>query len=129
MTDDVRDAYNRWAFSYDTDANPTRDLDAALVRDIDWAGLDVVEIGCGTGKNSAWIAPRCRSLVGLALSYAMLDRARAAVPGAKFIEADLTRAWPVDAAGADMVIADLVLEHSADLRHFYTEASRVVREG
>lgn len=129
MTDDVRDAYNYWAVTYESDTNPTRDLDAALVREIDWSGLDVVEIGCGTGKNSAWIAPRCRSLTGLDLSPAMLEHARRTVPGAHFVEADLTQPWPLAEASADAVIADLVLEHIGDLRHFYAESYRVLRQG
>jgi len=46
MTAEVRDAYERWASTYDTDSNPTRDLDAALVQALDWDGLDVVEMSC-----------------------------------------------------------------------------------
>jgi ubiquinone/menaquinone biosynthesis C-methylase UbiE len=129
MTDDVRDAYDHWALTYDSDTNPTRDLDAALVRDIDWSALDVVEIGCGTGKNSAWIAPRCRSLIGLDLSPAMLEHAIRTVPEAHFVEADLTQPWHLGEATADAVVADLVLEHIADLRHFYAESYRVLRPG
>lgn len=128
---DVRDAYDRWAATYDTDPNRTRDLDGRLLRAVDlpWERLDVVEIGCGTGKNSGWLIGRCRSLVGLDLSPGMLARARERVPGATFIEADLTRPWPLPDGCADLVLADLVLEHVGDLGAVYREAARVLRAG
>ena len=51
----VGEGYARWADVYDDDRNPTRDADAALVRR--WlpslGELDVLELGCGTGKKHA----------------------------------------------------------------------------
>ncbi len=55
MTRQVRDAYDRWAATYDQMENPTRDLDAELLRaDLStWTLGDILEVGCGTG-TSLW---------------------------------------------------------------------------
>ena len=54
---DVADAYDRWSRQYDDDQNATRDLDAFVLRQapLHLAGARVLEVGCGTGKNSAWL--------------------------------------------------------------------------
>lgn len=127
----VRGAYDRWSASYDHDANTTRDLDAEVLRrlELPWGELAAVEIGCGTGKNSVFLAERCRSLVGLDLSPGMLAKARERVPTARFLEADLAAPWPLPTASADVVLADLVLEHLADVGAALAEAGRVARDG
>jgi malonyl-CoA O-methyltransferase len=54
----VRDAYNSWAATYDIDRNLTRDLDAQITREV-LAGSRyslILEIGCGTGKNTQLLA-------------------------------------------------------------------------
>ena len=54
----VQAAYSHWSTSYDSVANPTRDLDQQVMRRL----LDgkrfghVLELGCGTGKNTPWLA-------------------------------------------------------------------------
>jgi len=50
-------AYNSWASQYDTDENKTRDLEAKALREV-FSIISfntVLEIGCGTGKNSEWL--------------------------------------------------------------------------
>jgi ubiquinone/menaquinone biosynthesis C-methylase UbiE len=131
----VAAAYDRWAASYDDDRNATRDLDARIVREAPLLleGRDVVELGCGTGKNTVWLAGRARSLVALDFSDGMLARARqrlaAEPPGAavRFVRHDVRERWPVADAGADVVVGNLVLEHVADLAPVYAEAARVLR--
>ena len=129
----VNDAYDRWAASYDIDRNPTRDLDAQVVRrhGPSIAGRDVVELGCGTGKNTAWLADAARSVIAVDFSAGMLAQARARVtaPHVRFVQHDITTRWPLDAASADVVIGNLVLEHVNDLAPVMTEAARVLRPG
>lgn len=130
---EVSHAYDRWAASYDSDRNATRDLDARVVREHGpaCAGLDVVELGCGTGKNTAWLAERARSVVALDFSAGMLARARERVPSrhVRFVHQDITKAWPLDNASADVVIGNLVLEHVNDLAPVMREAARVLHRG
>ncbi len=130
---DVSGAYDRWSASYDADRNATRDLDAVVLRTHgpDPAGLHVVEAGCGTGKNTEWIAPRARSVVALDLSEGMLARARERVAAAhvRFARHDLRDAWPVEDRSVDLVLIDLVLEHVEDLAPVYAHAARALRPG
>ena len=130
---DIAQAYDRWSRRYDDDHNATRDLDARVVRQspLRVAGARVLELGCGTGKNSQWLATQARELVALDFSPGMLDVARRRVRAAhvRFVEHDITRPWPVEAESMDVVVGNLVLEHVRDLRPVYTEAARVLRPG
>jgi malonyl-CoA O-methyltransferase len=130
---DVAGAYDRWAATYDSDRNPTRDLDADVVRRMSpaIAGLDVLEIGCGTGKNTIWLAEQARSVVALDFSSRMLARAREHIRSAnvRFIEHDVANQWPIPSNAIDVVIGNLILEHVFDLWPVFAEAARVLRRG
>ena len=90
--------YNLWAEVYDTDDNPLVRLEerylGPLVGDV--AGLDVVDVGCGTGRHAlGWAAAGAR-VTALDFSEGMLGRARAK-PGAgaiKFVQHDLAKPLP-----------------------------------
>ena len=132
MADDVASAYDVWADSYDTMANATRDLDARMLRELlNARGRDVVEVGCGTGKNTVWLAEHARSVVALDFSAGMLAKARERVTAAnvRFVQHDLRNAWPLGDASADVVTFDLVLEHVERLAPVLGEAARVLRPG
>ncbi len=97
LTSDVvpaRAAYEAWAATYDTQANATRDLDAAVLRaaGLSLDGQTIIEIGAGTGKNTAYLAAHASSVLSLDFSAAMLARARERVPGGhvRFVEHDVT---------------------------------------
>lgn len=129
---DVRLAYDRWAHSYDSDRNATRDLDALVVRRaLAPAGMDVLEVGCGTGKNTQWLAEDARSVTGMDFSPEMLARARTRVtsPHVRFVQHDVRERWPVHDASMDLVIGNLVLEHVQDLEPVFREGARVLRPG
>src|SRR5438105_14853873 len=114
LPDNVATTYDRWAASYDADKNATRDLDAVVVRraPLDLAGGDILELGCGTGKNTVWFAEHARSVVALDFSEAMIARAheRLATANVKFLRHDVRELWPVPAASVDVVAANLILE-------------------
>jgi len=128
---DVADAYDRWSRQYDDDQNATRDLDAFVLRQVPLhlAGARVLELGCGTGKNSAWLVSQARELIALDFSPGMLDVARRRVPSSRvrFVEHDVTRPWPVETDSIDVVVGNLVLEHVRDLSPVFAEAARVLR--
>src|SRR5688500_1417055 len=86
--------YDRWAGSYDAMANP---MVAATELVLDRAplactGLDVIEFGCGTGRNVARVLREgARSYRGVDGSPGMLARARAEIadPRASFVDGDV----------------------------------------
>ncbi len=54
----IQNAYNEWSDSYDSDINLTRDLDSKLTRELlaDLQVDSILELGCGTGKNTSFLA-------------------------------------------------------------------------
>lgn len=129
----IASAYDRWAALYDHDDNATRDLDAEVVRREAPASArgDVVEAGCGTGKNTAWLAGRARTVTALDFSAGMLATARRRVPDAnvRWVHHDIRLAWPVEPESADLVLVNLVLEHVRDVTPVFREAARALRPG
>lgn len=129
--DDVALAYDKWSSSYDADKNTTRDLDADVLRraPLALAGRDVLELGCGTGKNTAWLASQARSVLALDFSEGMIARAheRLTTSNVRFIRHDVRDSWPVESASVDAVVGNLILEHVHDLAPVYFEATRVLR--
>jgi malonyl-CoA O-methyltransferase len=130
---DVQNAYNRWAASYDEDKNLTRDLDAIVVRraPLNLKGHDVLELGCGTGKNTSFFAEHAERVVAMDFSEGMIARAhqRIATSNVKFLKHDVRDPWPVPPASIDVVVGNLILEHVHDLAPVYFEAARVLRPG
>jgi ubiquinone/menaquinone biosynthesis C-methylase UbiE len=129
---DIAGAYDRWAAAYDSDVNATRDLDAMIVRRFapDPNGLEVLELGCGTGKNTVWLAERARRVTAMDFSAGMLEVARTRVPSAvQLLQHDVRHPWPLAAASVDVVIGDLVLEHVEAVDFVFAEAARVMRPG
>jgi len=130
---EIARAYDRWARTYDTDANTTRDLDADVLRQSSLAidDRDVLEVGCGTGKNTRWLAERARRVVAMDFSPGMLDVARGRVPSERvtLVQHDIRERWPVDDASVDLVIGNLILEHVSNVAPIFAEAARVLRPG
>jgi ubiquinone/menaquinone biosynthesis C-methylase UbiE len=131
MTNSIQAAYDRWSSTYDTQPNPTRDIDAAVLHHIlpDLTGLTVVEAGCGTGKNTGRLAAASRQLIALDFSQGMIALARQKhhAPHIHFTRCDLNHPWPLAAGTADLVIFNLVLEHIQHLSPIFTHAARVLR--
>jgi ubiquinone/menaquinone biosynthesis C-methylase UbiE len=130
---DVKATYDRWAASYDADKNVTRDLDASVVRrtPLQLEDREVLELGCGTGKNTSWFAEHAKRVTALDFSEGMIARAheRLATSNVKFLRHDVRDPWPVPPASVDLVVGNLILEHVHDLAPVYFEAARVLRPG
>ena len=130
---EIAAAYNDWAETYDIVQNDTRDLAAKVLRQVDLKleGRKIVEVGCGTGRNTTWLAERAAEIVGLDFSEEMLARARSRVndPRVRFIQHDARITWPLADASTEVVIAMLILEHVEDLAPVFAEAARVLNTG
>ena len=130
---DVAQAYDRWSRRYDDDHNATRDLDARVVRrsPLHVAGSKVLELGCGTGKNSEWLAAQARELVALDFSPGCSTSRGGACARRTCDSSSTTSRDPgrSSASSIDVVVGNLVLEHVRDLGPIYSEAARVLRPG
>ncbi len=129
----IQDAYTTWSVTYDDDRNRTRDLDQQVTA-ATLAGQyfgSIVETGCGTGKNTVFLAEIGDSVTAIDFSAGMLARAREKVQAANvtFVEANLTEVWPVEDRSADLVVCNLVLEHIEELHFIFAEAARVLLPG
>jgi ubiquinone/menaquinone biosynthesis C-methylase UbiE len=128
----VRAAYDMWAETYDNSKNATRDLDAAVLRAqrFPLEGATVIEIGCGTGKNTAWLTSASK-VVALDFSEKMIQiaRQRALSDRVDFIQHDVCRPWPVADRSADLITCNLVLEHIEDVGAVFGHARRAMKAG
>ena len=127
----IQKAYNEWSESYDADKNLTRDLDQRVTREV-LANLhfnSILEIGCGTGKNTAFLAQIGESVHALDFSQGMIEKAKEKVhaQNVRFSVADITKKWPGNDGEFDLVVCNLVLEHIADLAFIFSEAARVLQ--
>ena len=129
----IIDKYNAWAHQYDYDINPTRDLDKSVtiesLSNIDF--FKVLELGCGSGKNTEWLITKADKLVGLDFSKNMLDQAREKVKTDKvtFINTDLNENWPVNDNSFDLATINLTLEHIETLDHIFNSLFMKLTQG
>ena len=126
-------AYNIWAEQYDTNQNRTRDLEAVSIREL-LAGrkfVRVLEIGCGTGKNTEWLQSIADEIVAVDLSEQMLAKAREKISSEKveFLQADINEAWDFALGSYDLVTFSLVLEHIDDLQAVFTKVAACLNPG
>lgn len=73
-----RNGYDQWAESYDDIINKTRDLEGlALIEILSHIPFSMVlEIGCGTGKNTEWISEHARQIIAVDFSIEMVNKAK-----------------------------------------------------
>ncbi len=93
----------------------------------------VLELGCGTGQLSLFLASADRTVVGVDLARPSLELARGAavrygLSDVYFVETDLRK--PGLSRGAfDVVICSGVLHHTPDPRASFASVARLVRPG
>lgn len=126
----IQDAYTDWSETYDSDRNLTRDLDQRVARqELErFRCKSILELGCGTGKNTPLLASIGARVHAVDFSAGMIEKARAKVtaPHVTFEIADITRGWPSNDHSFDLIVCNLVLEHIEDLNFIFAEASRVL---
>lgn len=129
----VKQAYTTWSSTYDDDRNLTRDLDAEVTQQTlgNLRCKSILEIGCGTGKNTALLTRIGEQVLALDFSEAMIEKARQKLSARNvtFLVADAGRPWPCRDQSVDFISCNLVLEHISDLAFIFAEAARVLITG
>ncbi|MBI5863574.1 MAG: methyltransferase domain-containing protein [Planctomycetes bacterium] len=129
----TRAGYDRWAEIYDVEDNPLIALEEMHIDALlgAFAGLDVLELGCGTGRHTVRLAAGGARLVAVDFAEEMVAKARAK-PGwehVRFVRHDLSQPLPLADAAFDRVCTFLVLDHLSKLGDFFCECRRVCRPG
>lgn len=127
--------YNAWASTYDTDGNVLQLLDTAAflsrIPPLLTAPLRILELGCGTGRNTKRLAellPPGSELVAVDASEGMVSVARVELPGVRFLVLDFIVPRALRGIDVEAVVATLVLEHVV-LDEFFAAVSGVLRTG
>jgi ubiquinone/menaquinone biosynthesis C-methylase UbiE len=130
---DTKQAYNVWASQYDTNENKTRDLEQHALREIlsPLRFENVLEIGCGTGKNTAWLITKAKALTAVDFSDEMLAKAREKISDQQvnFKQADINTDWTFQHGQYDLITFSLVLEHIENLDHIFSQAAKSLQSG
>lgn len=126
----TQDAYNAWSGSYDDMPNLTRDLELKATQST-LANKHygrVLEIGCGTGKNTSWLQGKVERLIAVDFSAGMLEKAREKIAArhVKFVQADLNDSWNFYDQPVGLIICSLVLEHIESLDVIFKEANKAL---
>ena len=126
------EGYRAWADSYDQEANPLLSLEQRiLVRLLPpVAGLEVVDIGCGTGR---WLqvlkSSGARRLVGLDPSPEMLAHAKNKLSDAATLVCSDYPNLPLPDASADLVFCNFVLSYIENPERFLDSVRKLLRPG
>lgn len=127
--------YDQWSATYDAIENKTRDLEKIACRQVlyEIRFESVIELGGGTGKNTAWLAERATRVISVDLSAEMQAVAKAKVGNAnvEFLQADIREEWEFGKASetADLITCSLILEHVEDLNFVFHEAAKTLAPG
>jgi RimJ/RimL family protein N-acetyltransferase/ubiquinone/menaquinone biosynthesis C-methylase UbiE len=127
----VRGGYDRSAAIYDHDANPLQAMEGPIVRAAlgNVHDLKALDLGCGTGRHTLWLAENGATVTALDFSQGMLAEARrkSAAVAIQFLQHDLHERLPFENGSFDIIVSGLVLEHLRDLPAFFSEAHRVLK--
>lgn len=129
----VKEAYSNWSEQYDTNVNRTRDLEAVALKTMLAAVQpnSILEVGCGTGKNTSYLTTIAKSVLAVDLTEAMLAKAREKItdPHVQFVQADIQQDWKFTEDTFDLITFSLVLEHIEHLEPIFEKAAQKLKSG
>lgn len=91
-------------------------------------GRRVVDAGSGEGYGTAMLGCVAADAIGVELVGPVVDHARLAYPGSRFLQADICDTG-LPAASTDVVVNLQVIEHLPDVGRFMSETRRVLVPG
>ncbi len=125
---DIADTFGRAAPTYDSAADLQRRVAGQLAQLVEVETVDrLLDIGCGTGRESAALAKRC-SVVALDLSPAMVAHAAAGHRGPLWLCGDAEN-LPLADNSVDAIFSSLALQWCEHPGAAFAEMRRVLRPG
>ena len=129
----IKESYKSWSKIYDINENKTRDLDLTISKKVlsKLSFQTVLEIGCGTGKNTSWLCEKATNVTAIDFSPEMLKIAKNKVRNTNvdFVEADITKSWNFTEQKVDLITINLVLEHVKDLHPVFEKTYANLKPG
>ena len=130
---DNQQAYNAWSETYDAVNNKTRDLEAVALRQClsNTHFESVLELGCGTGKNTEYLQTIATHLIGTDFSEDMLKKAKEKIRAShvQFQQIDIRETWHFKKAQFDLITCSLILEHIENIDFVFQQAHKVLNKG
>ncbi|CAL68055.1 class I SAM-dependent DNA methyltransferase [Christiangramia forsetii] len=129
----IEKSYDQWSSQYDTNKNRTRDMDHLVTKKIlqNLEFKSVLELGCGTGKNTKWLQTRTSKILAVDFSEEMLKLAKNKInnPEVIFYKADITKPWNWTEENFELITCNLILEHIEDLRFIFNQTFAKLESG
>ncbi len=124
--------YDTWAKTYDEDINSTIHMDELYFHKF-WGDLKnkkVLEIGCGSGRNTQKLLKSGHDIIAIDISQNMLEKAKSKISShnVNFICGDFIHIEIKD-NDFDFAIISLVLEHIENLNQFFEKAFSRLKSG
>ena len=126
-------AYDEWAASYNDIVNLTRDTELiakqAFLKNIPFTHL--LELGCGTGKNTEWLSLTANKITAVDFSEQMLAvaKSREYHNDVNFVVADINEPWQFVHQPFDLITCSLVLEHIQFILPVFKKAAKALQPG
>jgi cytosine/adenosine deaminase-related metal-dependent hydrolase/2-polyprenyl-3-methyl-5-hydroxy-6-metoxy-1,4-benzoquinol methylase len=124
------DGYRLVSHVYDAEPNPILSLERRFLERLfpPIRDLDVVDLGCGTGRWLTKLAQKApRSLLGVDFSAEMLLQAKRKLGSAASLVLADCRDIPLPRASADLILCSFVTSYLQDLDAFAAQARRLLR--
>ncbi len=122
----IQQSYNSWSEIYDTNINKTRDLDKkATIQTLSKYNFRaVLELGCGTGKNTVFLLQKAKNIIAIDFSEKMLQKAKEKIKhkNVNFQKADINKRWAVNNSSFDLITCSLTLEHIENIDFIFNQA-------
>lgn len=124
------EGYRLWSRVYDSQPNPMLSLEQRYLEPLLPAvrGLDVVDLGCGTGRWLEKFAPeKPHSLIGIDRSTEMLARAGQKIGNRATLINSNCEKTSLTSASADLILCSFLASYISDLDSLAEEIHRIAR--